>query len=296
MKPEEFRLERYFAAHEFNVRYVLSASDPESLAQTELLALADDQTRSLWEQLSLGYTESQGHPLLRAEIAHLYRQITLEDVLVAAPEEAIFVAMQAILRPGDHVIATFPAYQSLIEVARAAGCRVTPWPLKPGDGAWRLDLDFLEHSITDATRLLVVNFPHNPTGYLPTAETQSAIIDLARRHSLYLFSDEMYRGLEHDAGGQLPAACDLYERAISLCGLSKSYALPGLRIGWLASQNRDWLAASARLKDYTTICASAPSEILAIIGLRAGRQILGPQQRDSAAEPFHRRHFLCGPC
>lgn len=274
MQPHEFRLERYFAAHEFTVRYILSASDPESLSLAELLALADPATRDLWDHLSLGYTESPGHPRLRAEIAGLYAGIAPDEVLVAVPEEAIFIAMQALLRPGDHVIATFPAYQSLLEVPAAVGCAVTPWPLAPSDGGWQLDLDFLAGQIGPRTRLIIVNFPHNPTGYLPPASLQAGIVDLARRHGLYLFSDEMYRGLEYAAESRLPAACDLYERAVSLSGLSKSFALPGLRIGWLATHDREVLAACARLKDYTTICPSAPSEILAIAGLVAREQIL----------------------
>jgi aspartate/methionine/tyrosine aminotransferase len=128
--------------------------------------------------------------------------------------------------------------------------------------------------VTPATRLIVVNFPHNPTGYLPGADEQAAIVDIARRQGAYLFSDEMYRGLEYELSRRRQPACDLYERAVSLSGLSKSYALPGLRIGWLATGDREVLAACGRWKDYTTICASAPSEILAIIALRAREQIL----------------------
>jgi aspartate/methionine/tyrosine aminotransferase len=274
MQLNEFKLERYFAAHEFNVEFVLSASDPESLSQAELLALARPEARRLWDGLCLGYTESQGHPLLRGEIAGLYTTITPGDVLAVVPEEGIFLAMQALLRPGDHVIAIAPAYQSLQEVARGLGCRVTPWPLRMHEGCWQLNVDFLDSAVTQQTRLIIVNFPHNPTGYLPSRSEQAAVVEFARAHGLYLFSDEMYRGLEYDPGQQLPAACDLYERAISLAGLSKSYGLPGLRVGWLATRDREILAACARLKDYTTICGSAPAEILAIMALQARHQIL----------------------
>ncbi len=268
-----FKLERFFAEHEFNVRHVLSASDPESLSLRELLALADEEARALWDGLSLGYTESPGHPLLRREIAGQYERIAPDEVLVAAPEEAILIAMQALLRPGDHAIVLCPAYQSLYEVAAGAGCEVTRWRLQRG-AAWRLDLAALGAAITSKTRLLVVNFPHNPTGFLASPAEQAAIVALARERGLYLFSDEMYRGLEGPGGPQLPAACDLYERAISLAGLSKSFGLPGLRIGWLATRDREALAACARLKDYTTICNGAPSEVLALIALRARQRLL----------------------
>lgn len=120
----------------------------------------------------------------------------------------------------------------------------------------------------------MINFPHNPTGYLPTRHELDALIELARRHNLVIFSDEMYRLLEYDAQARLPSVCDLYERAVTLSGLSKSFALPGLRIGWLATHERDLLARCLVLKDYTTICSSAPSEVLAIIALEAQQRIV----------------------
>jgi aspartate/methionine/tyrosine aminotransferase len=274
MKIRPFGLERYFADYEFNVPYIISASDCESLSLRHLLDLADAETMGLWERLSLGYTESQGHPLLRQEVARLYSEITPADVLIVAPEEGIFITMHALLEPGDHVIVTFPGYQSLYSIAEALGCRVTRWELEAGEVGWRLDLGLLEEAITPLTKLLVVNFPHNPTGYLPARDQLDAILDLARRHNLYVFSDEMYRLLEYDAERQLPAVCDLYEKGISLFGLSKSFSLPGLRIGWLATSDRPLLARMQMLKDYTTICSSAPSEVLGIIAVRAKDRII----------------------
>jgi aspartate/methionine/tyrosine aminotransferase len=139
---------------------------------------------------------------------------------------------------------------------------------------WRLDLGALERSITPRTRLLVINFPHNPTGFLPARGELDAIIALARQHGLHVFSDEMYRLLEYDAGRRLSSVADLYERGIALSGLSKSFALPGLRIGWLATHDPAFLARAAAFKDYTTICNSAPGEILGVMALRARDCIL----------------------
>ncbi len=274
MKIKPFQLERYFARYEFDAPYLLSASDCESLSLQEVLGLADAETLALWNDLKLGYTESQGHPLLRREIAGLYAHVSPAEVLVAAPEEAIFIAMHALLAAGDHVIVTFPGYQSLYEVAQSAGCRVTRWPLRIGDDGWQLDLGFLEQNITSRTKLLVVNFPHNPTGYLPTRAEWDAIVSLARRHDLYLFCDEMYRLLEYEPARRLSPVCDLYEKGLSLFGLSKTFSLPGLRIGWLATQNREIVDKCVLLKDYTTICSSAPSEILGLIALRARETIV----------------------
>jgi aspartate/methionine/tyrosine aminotransferase len=139
---------------------------------------------------------------------------------------------------------------------------------------WRLDPAQLEQSLTSSTRLLVLNFPHNPTGYLPTRQEFDSIVEFARRHHLYVFCDEMYRLLEYDPTYRLPSMCDLYEKGIALSGLSKAFALPGLRIGWLATQDRTLLERWLTFKDYTTICSSAPSEVLAIIALRAKDDIV----------------------
>jgi aspartate/methionine/tyrosine aminotransferase len=290
-----FKLERYFAQHEFTAQYLLSPSDCESLALGELLQLADAESLALWQDLRLGYTESPGHPLLRAEVARLYQTIMPDDVLIAVPEEAIFIAMQTLLRPGDHVVTIFPAYQSLYEVARSLGCEVTPWPLELGVDGWQLNLDRLERSLTDHTRLLVVNFPHNPTGYLPTRSEFAAIVELARKHQLVVFCDEMYRLLEHDPAERLPAICDVYEKGISLSGLSKTFALPGLRLGWLAMQGQRLLTQWLAYKDYTTICHSAPSEVLGIMALRAtdaivARNLAIIRQNLKVAEQFCAAH------
>jgi aspartate/methionine/tyrosine aminotransferase len=274
MRIEPFALERAFAVHEFTARYLLSASDCEGLRLRDLLALADPEAMRLWEDLGLGYTESQGHPLLRQEIAGLYASAGPDDILVAAPEEAIFIAMNTLLAPGDHLVVIAPAYQSLYEVAVALGCRVSRWPVELHKGEWRLDPDRLGDLCSADTRLIVVNFPHNPTGYLPSHEVLDQIVVQAARRGIPVFSDEMYRLLEYDDERRLPSLIDIYDGAITLSGLSKTFSLPGLRIGWLASKDRKLLDRFACFKDYTTICSSAPSEILGIIALRAADEII----------------------
>ncbi len=267
MHMEPFKLERYFAQYEFSTRYLLSSSDCDGLPMRTILEMADEECRKLWDELRIGYTESLGHPLLRQEIAYLYKGISPEDVLVIVPEEGIFIAMRSILRKGDHAICTFPGYQSLYQVAQDSGCEVTRWMPEEEHG-WRFNPDFLESNIRENTRLVVFNFPHNPTGYLPSPEDYRRILQIAREHDLYVFSDEMYRLLELDATERLPSACEEYEKAVSLFGMSKTFGMAGARIGWLATRDRELYGKLAACKDYTTICSSAPSEILSIIALR----------------------------
>lgn len=276
MEIPPFQLERYFARYEFSARYLLSSSDCESLPMNDLLSMADSEMSDAWETLKLGYTESWGHPLLREEISRIYKRVDPDGVLTVVPEEGIFLIMHALLEPGDHVISTFPGYQSLYEIARAIGCEVSTWE-PDEDNGWHFDIDLLASKLKANTRLVVVNFPHNPTGFMPTQADFIAMVDLVRVRGAYLLSDEMYRFLEVKPGTTLPAAYDLYERAISLFGLSKSFGLPGLRVGWLAAQDRQGLERISQLKDYTTICGSAPSELLAIIALRGKERILEEQ-------------------
>lgn len=271
-----FQLERYFAQYEFSARYLLSSSDCESLSMSDLLSMADTEMTDAWETLKLGYTESWGHPLLREEIARIYDQVAADGVITVVPEEGIFLTMHALLIPGDHIVCTFPGYQSLYEIARAIGCEVSTWE-PDEDRGWYFDIDDLESKLRSNTKLVVVNFPHNPTGFMPTRADFTSIVGLIREQGAYLLSDEMYRFLEVAPGTTLPAACDLYERAYSLSGLSKSFGLPGLRVGWLATQDLQGLELISQLKDYTTICGSAPSELLAIIALRNQEYILAAQ-------------------
>jgi len=291
-----FQLERYFALYEFKVKYLLSPSECESLSMSVLIQMAAPASLELWQELRLSYTESQGHPLLRDEIAKIYQHDPPGTIIIAAPEEAIFVTMQTLLKPGDQVMAISPAYQSLHEIARSIGCEVSKWSLEPAaDGNWQLDLDELEERLTGRTRMLVINFPHNPTGYTISRTELDSIIALARKHDLYLFSDEMYRLLEYTSAMCLPAVCDLYEKGISLSGLSKSFALPGVRIGWLATQESALVQAWLTYKDYTTICNSAPGEILGIIALQNKERIVRRnlaiiRENIASAEAFFGRH------
>ena len=135
MNINTFKLERYFAKYEFSAPYLLCSSDCEALTMDELTIMSDSDSLQLWYDLKLAYTESQGHPVLREEISQLYTSIKPEDLLVLTPEEGIYIAMNTLLNKGDHVITTFPAYQSLYEIANSIGCELSQWTPKEED-AW----------------------------------------------------------------------------------------------------------------------------------------------------------------
>jgi len=273
MQLRPFRLERYYDTREFTARYMMSASDCETWTVAELTALDPGAAERL-HSLPLGYTHTTGHPAVRGRIAALYDHVRPDEIIVhAGGQEAVFTLMNAALEPGDHVIVHHPAYQSLAEIPRALGCDVTPWPTTAAV-RWALDPDVLRRIVRPRTKAIVINIPHNPTGWLPSASTLDAIVAIAREHGILLVSDEVYRGLEYDERDRLPAVVDLYERGVSLGVMSKAYGLAGLRLGWLAVRDRDLARRVCEIKDYTTICGSAPSECLATIALEHRHEIL----------------------
>lgn len=269
----DFALEVYFSKWEFAAKYNLAGSDAENMTVAQLLALASAEDRAAFDGSGLGYTETYGAPALRAEIAQTYDTVAPEHLLCfAGAEEAIYVAMKVLLRPGDHAIVVTPNYQAA-ETVPIGICDVTGVPLDIDDH-WNLDVDLLRAALRPNTRLISINFPNNPTGKIVSRAVFDAIVEICRSRGLWLFSDEVYRLIERDAALRLPQAVDVYERAISLNVMSKAYGLPGLRIGWLACKDRPTLVRFERYKHFLSICNSAPSEILARIALKARGKIL----------------------
>jgi aspartate/methionine/tyrosine aminotransferase len=293
MRLPEFRLETYFAEHEFSARHHLTASDAETLTLAELLALGTDEQREAFLALPLSYVPTWGTDALRAAIAGTYETLTADDVLVfAGAEEAMFWALQELVGPGDHALVTVPNYQSMETLPVAAGATVEGIALRAGDG-WRLDLEAVMAALRPNTTMIAVNFPNNPTGAVPESETFTALARLCDERGIRLFSDEVYRGLE-DA--PLPQAADLSPRAVSVNVMSKAYGLPGLRVGWIATRDRALLRTLERRKHYTSICNAGPSEALATIALGAREQILARNRAIIAANlPLFDAFFAAWP-
>ena len=273
MKLKPFELERYFSKYEFSAKHLLSCSDCEPYEMKTLLKNADKSTKKMWKDLKLSYTQSQGNPVLLNEISKMYSGINASEILQIIPEEGIYIAMRTLVSKGDRVIVMNPCYQSLEEVAVSQGAEVIHWNAQYDNG-WTFDIGELDKLCNENTHMVVINTPHNPTGAAFSKEDFSRIIDIVKKNNCLLFSDEMYRFLEFNPDDRLPSACEVYENAISLCGLSKSFSMPGARIGWLITKNHEFLNEFKTYKDYTTICACAASEILGIMALNQKEKIL----------------------
>jgi aspartate/methionine/tyrosine aminotransferase len=269
----DFRLETYLARWEFAVRFHMTASDAESMSLADLLGLAEPGDRQAFEHLWLGYVPTSGGEALRTAVASTYSSVSPANVLAfAGGGEAIYVALHALLGSDDHAIVVTPTYQSLETVTQSL-CSVTGVALDANNG-WKLDLGQVRDRIKPNTKLIAINFPNNPTGALPSPAEFDELIKICREHGLWLLSDEVYRLIERSPSLRLPAAVDGYERGLSISVVSKVYGLPGLRIGWIAAQDRDLLERMERIKHYLSICNSGPGEALAVIALKAREQIL----------------------
>ncbi|TAE83035.1 MAG: aminotransferase class I/II-fold pyridoxal phosphate-dependent enzyme [Alphaproteobacteria bacterium] len=290
-----FALEAYLGAREFSTPHMFCSSDMESFSMQDILTMADAECLNLWNNLRLSYTEPKGMPLLRDEIALIYgEQFTRDHILCfSGAEEGIYCAARTLLRPEDHAIAVTPCYQSL-ESIPASICAITTIELS-FEQQWELDIERIKAAIRPNTKLILINYPHNPTGAILSHATQHALVALARTHNLWIFSDEVYRLIERDPADTLPAFATLYDKALSLGVMSKAYGLAGLRIGWIACQNQEMLHQMELYKNYLSICNSAPSEVLALIALRHADTILTRQRNlikhnFALLESFMERH------
>jgi aspartate/methionine/tyrosine aminotransferase len=279
VRMPDLALSRYVARWAPSAEHVLCSSDVEAWRLDEVLALAGPEDRAAWDALGLGYTPAAGGPALRAEIASLYDDVDPTQVVCfSGVEEAVFVMVNVLLGQGDHAVAPCPGYASLHQVARAAGAQVNLVPLAEETG-WSLPIERLRAAMRPTTRLLMVNWPHNPTGALPDREAFAAMLGLAEEAGALVLSDEAYRLLEHDPRDRLPAAAECSAGAVSVAGLSKPFGLAGLRVGWAVSRDHDLLARASAFRDYLSGCTAGPSEALAVIALRARDEMLSRSRR-----------------
>ena len=308
MKINDFKLECYFGLYEFTAPYLLTQSDCESMSTKELLSMEPGAEEAYLNQW-LGYTETWGDPELRKQIAALYKNMKAEDVLVFhGAQEAIFGYMNVMLEQGDHMIAMFPNYQSAYEVANAIpNCECSKWYIRDNGTGWVMDFDELEALIRPNTKLIAVTSPNNPTGYTFTNDEIKRLCAICEKHDIYLFADEVYKGLELD-GEKRDWMADHYAKCVSLGVMSKAYGLAGLRVGWLVSKDHETLEKVVKFKHYMSICNSAPSEFLAKVALKHGevllernRQIIRDNMKVVDAffnrypQLFEKKPITCGP-
>jgi aspartate/methionine/tyrosine aminotransferase len=267
MNYETFELERWMTTWELDVDYDIAESGILPLSLSDVMELISPEARAALEKdilnLPLAYSEARGTLALREILAETYERATAEDILVATGAiEANFLLFNTLIQPGDHVVAVSPAYQQLHSVPRALGAEVDLWSVAQEDG-FAYDLDVLESLVTDKTRLIVINTPHNPTGATLNDSQLDDVVRIADRVGAWILSDEAYRWLEIPGGESLPAPLhNRYERAISVGTVSKPFGVPGIRIGWFTA-NADIAQRAWGIRDYVSLSPGRLSDRIA---------------------------------
>lgn len=258
MDMSKFLVDAYFTEHEHKAKYMMGSSDPESL---EIKDAVQDFSR--YADVALGYELGNGYLPLRQKLADLYENIDAEQLAVMnGGEEAIYVTMRALLEPGDEVVVHMPSYQSLSVIAKENRCRIIEY--RPAfENSWEFDIKLLESKITDNTKMLVLNYPHNPTGACLGETDMTKIAELCRAHNLLLVSDEVYRFLSVDENCVTSSFADLYDKTVAIGSFSKTFAAPGLRLGWIATGNQEIMEKLLLYRHFASTCTNLPCQLIA---------------------------------
>ncbi|KAK5109103.1 hypothetical protein LTR62_007560 [Meristemomyces frigidus] len=279
--PPPFTVEQWMDKYETTAKYNIAETCCASISIDELASLCENKQTKASDIIDLSaiqhYGDIRGSTALRSNLSRLYSTKVgtplAEDNILIQPGAIAsnFVVFYALLKPGDHVVCHYPTYQQLYSVPASLGAEVDLWRSKP-ENAWLPDFEELKALVRDNTKLIVLNNPQNPTGQILPKALLHKIIDFAESKDIIVMSDEVYRPLFH---GITPMNKDFppsilslgYKNTIATGSMSKAYSLAGIRVGWLASRNKDLVEKCASARDYTTISVSQLDQQIAAFAL-----------------------------
>jgi len=263
MHIEPFEMERFESLWENVVEYNLSESGVHPLKLEELV---DKEEFDDLLQTTIGYNQTNGTEELRESVANLYPDALIHNVLITTgSSEANLISTWNLIEPGDELVLMMPNYMQIWGIGNALGAKVKPFHLIPNNGNWQIDWDEFDNAISSKTKLIAVCNPNNPTGAQLNDHEIKMICEKAAEVDAWILSDEVYRGAER-VGETTATFWGNYEKVIVVCGLSKAYGLPGLRIGWIIAPP-ELVEKLWAYHDYTTICPNPLSDYLARIAL-----------------------------
>lgn len=225
------------------------------------------------------YTQNLGLPALRQALAdyqsRLNRPLSAESIVVTnSGMSALMIATQALVGPGDRVVVVTPVWPNLVEIPKILGAQVETVDLRAHNGSWRLDLDELIEALTPDTRMLIVNSPANPTGWVMTREAQRAVLNHCRQHGIWILADDAYQRLIFSDLAAAPSFLDLCEpddRVVCANTFSKAWRMTGWRLGWITAPPA-LLSALGTLVEYNTSCAPGFVQRAGLAALQSGDQ------------------------
>ena len=245
MKLQRFEVESYMTLHENNCRYNLADTVAKSLTLKELLAYDKKDSLEDLMNLSLDYGAIEGSHELKKGILSLYQ-----------------------LSTNDHILSFLPTYQQLYSFPESLGVEVDFIHLKE-ENEWKIDFEELEKNIRENTKMICLNLPNNPTGTTLDHEEMHQLIQICKKHDLYVLVDEIYRGLYQEE-----SISDLYEKGIATSGLSKVLSTPGLRIGWIKTKDKELIRLINERRDYSIISSGPINDYLGALTLKYSKEIL----------------------
>jgi aspartate/methionine/tyrosine aminotransferase len=263
---DPFEMERMQSRYWHEVEFDLSESGVLPLAIDELLG--DRLDPQVFLSTRLGYPLSEGSEVTREAISRWYEGADVRNVTVMnGGSEANHLALWTLLEPGDRLAFMIPNYLQGWGLGRHYGEGTDVFGLKRTGDRWALDVDELNAAITDATKVVMVCNPNNPTGHVLTSEEMDAVIAAADRVGAWLVCDEIYRGAEVDGEHSSPTFWGRYDKVVVTSGLSKAFAMPGLRIGWVVAPEALIHDIWVR-HDYTTLTPGMVSDVLAGVAMQ----------------------------
>ena len=267
-------VEDWLNVWEKSATYDIAQSTISSMTMDEILALDGEAGATFYERLGrekMNYGWIEGSPDFKAEVAKLYRNVDPDNILQTnGATGANLLALMALVEPGDHVIAEYPTYQPLYEIPRTLGAEVEYWRIREENG-WNPDIEDLKKLVRPDTKLICINNASNPLGTVLPAETLEQIAEIAASVGAYILSDEVYLPLQDTES--FVSMADLYDKAVVSNSLSKTYSVPGVRIGWTVS-NKEVADRFRVYRDYTMICDGVFNDALAVHVLRNRDKVL----------------------
>lgn len=265
MKIDTFDIEMWMTEHEKEYTYNLAESCVAALSIQELLELCEDKEKALQTLLTakLDYGPIVGSDELKAAILGLYdtgdkENITISHGCINANE----LVLISLLQQGDHIITIYPTYQQMYSFPKSFGVDVSFVNLQE-DNDWQANIADFESLIQESTKMICLTSPNNPTSTSFSKEFLEQLVAIARKHNLYIFVDEAYRGVGLDKEYSIS---DLYEKGIATSSVSKTVGLPGLRLGWIKGP-KDVIKIIDDRRDYHIISSGFISDYLACIAL-----------------------------
>ena len=276
MKIQPFKVEEWMNAHETRARYNIAETCVDSVSLEELFQLTNTDGEAFWQNFRkkrLTYGDIEGAPEFRQGVCGLYRTLKVENIVPThGASGANHHVFYSLIQPGDEVISIMPTYQQLYSIPESLGAKVKILNLTRENG-YHVDLQALKELVTEHTRMICINNPNNPTGALLTEEELTGIVEIAGKVDAWVLCDEVYRHLTQ-RDEWCPSIADLYQKGISVASMSKVFSLAGLRLGWIATHDRNAIRSFLSHRDYNLISCGMLDEAIAGIALSGAENIL----------------------